>query len=79
MNASDGLNRRKLTEADSSTENNSPNWSPDDTKIAFNSSRPVHAANDTDQEIYVMDTQGQNLVLLTDNTSINDTSPSWWP
>jgi Tol biopolymer transport system component len=49
-----------------------PVWSPDGEKIAFNSDR------DGDFEIYVMDSDGTDLVKITDNND-NDASPSWSP
>ena len=47
-----------------------PNWSPDGTKIAFSSKR------DGNWEIYVMDTNGQNQVNLTNNPA-KDITATW--
>ncbi|HEX9897500.1 MAG TPA: trypsin-like peptidase domain-containing protein [Dehalococcoidales bacterium] len=49
-----------------------PNWSPDGTKIVFQSWE-----NDT-AEIYVMDVDGGNLIRLTNNSAYDD-FPSWSP
>ncbi len=49
-----------------------PTWSPDGTKIAFESYRDGQA------EIYVMDKNGQNVVRLTNNSGF-DGMPSWSP
>ena len=47
-------------------------WSPDGTKIAFVSSK------DGDDDIYLMDSTGDNLVQLTNN-ELNDWYPQWSP
>ena len=49
-----------------------PSWSPDGTKIAFESQR------DFDYEIYVMDADGENVVRLTQSPGW-DSDPSWSP
>ena len=49
-----------------------PSWSPDGTKIAFESQR------DFDYEIYVMDAAGQKVVRLTQSPGW-DGEPSWSP
>jgi YD repeat-containing protein len=49
------------------------NWSPDGTKIVFESLR-----NGTNYQIYSMNANGSNQVNLT-YTSSNDTEPSWSP
>jgi Tol biopolymer transport system component len=49
-----------------------PDWSPDTTKIAFYSSR------DGDDEIFVMDADGENQTQLTDN-EYTDAFPDWSP
>ena len=49
-----------------------PCWSPDGTKIAFISDR------DDNDEIYVMDADGENQVNLT-NSRNRDMEPSWSP
>ncbi|MFP5352652.1 MAG: hypothetical protein ACLGIB_08830 [Actinomycetota bacterium] len=54
------------------TWNSGPAWSPDGTKIAFESSR------DGDAEIYVMAPDGTGLVQVTRN-EVNDFSPVWSP
>ena len=49
-----------------------PSWSPDGTKIAFESQR------DLDYEIYIMGADGRNVVRLTRTHGI-DSDPSWSP
>jgi hypothetical protein len=49
-----------------------PVWSPDGTRVAFESLR------DGDSEIYVMDADGSNPVNLTRN-AVEDRAPSWSP
>jgi Tol biopolymer transport system component len=49
-----------------------PEWSPDGTRIAFTSQR------DGNEEIYVMNADGTDLVRLTNDPGI-DTRPSWSP
>jgi len=67
----DGTEPRNLT-ADPMSNNYSPAWSPDGTKIAYSSERLGNT------EIYVMDTDGENLVQLTRHRATDD-SPSWSP
>ena len=50
----------------------SPSWSPDGRSIAFASNRQGNS------EIYVMDTNGKNIVQLT-RTLARETTPSWSP
>ena len=54
------------------TWNAAPSWSPDGTKLAFESSR------DGDAEIYVMGPDGSGLSQVTHNEQ-NDFSPAWSP
>jgi WD40 repeat protein len=55
----------------------SPAWSPDGTRIAFNSDR------DGDSEIYVMDADGSDVLQLTFNDGLDplphDEGPAWSP
>ena len=69
MNA-DGSEIIRLTYQDA--RDDSPDWSPDGQRIAFDSDRSGN------WEIYVMDVDGSNIVQLTDN-SIIDASPVWSP
>ncbi len=80
MNA-DGTNQTRLTS--NSAYDYSPNWSPDGTKIAFVSNRgtgqnTTGTVNKINYKIFVMNADGSDQVLLTDN-SIDDESPKWSP
>jgi Tol biopolymer transport system component len=69
MNA-DGSGLKRLTNNDAS--DRQPAWSPDGTKIAFNSER------DGNREIYVMNADGSGLTRLTNNDA-SDWDPAWSP
>jgi dipeptidyl aminopeptidase/acylaminoacyl peptidase len=69
MNA-DGSEQTRLTTDPGLDED--PNWSPDGTKIAFNSIR------DGNREIYVMNADGSEQTRLTNNPSSDD-GPDWSP
>ena len=70
----DGSDLQQLTGSDpiESAYDSQPRWSPDGTKIAFQSNR------DGDFEIFVMDANGGNVVQLTDD-SVGNWGPSWSP
>ena len=68
MNA-DGSGLTQLTDTTLDFE---PAWSPDGSRIAFSSER------DGNLEIYVMDTDGGNVMRLTNNDDL-DISPAWSP
>ncbi|HLK59086.1 MAG TPA: hypothetical protein VKU00_21170 [Chthonomonadaceae bacterium] len=68
MNA-DGSNLTRLTHSSATDE--SPTWSPDGSKIAFNRFYSGHSG------IYVMNADGSNQKQLTDNPQ--DNSPAWSP
>ncbi len=68
---SDGTGFRQLTNSSSSNDA-SPAWSPDRSRIAFTSNR------DGDFEVYVMNADGTEAVRLTASEG-NDTAPAWSP
>jgi hypothetical protein len=53
---------------------NSPDWSPDGSRIAFES-----AESPGDSEILVINADGSNLINLTHNQGIVDSFPTWSP
>ena len=56
-----------------------PAWSPDGTRIAFESNADVAGANpEHDQEIWVMDADGSDATQLTRNV-LHDEGPAWSP
>ena len=56
-----------------------PAWSPDGTKIAFQSNLDVFGINPgNDAEIWVMDADGTNARMITNNTA-HDEGPAWSP
>jgi Tol biopolymer transport system component len=56
-----------------------PAWSPDGTRIAFESNANPDGANpDKDEEIWVMRADGANPIQLTHNT-LHDEGPAWSP
>ena len=69
MNA-DGANQINLT--DNPAEDSRSSWSPDGSKILFDSDR------NGDLEVYVMNADGSNQINLTNNPAL-DSSPSWSP
>jgi WD40 repeat protein len=65
-----GANQTRLT--NNAAHDLRPNWSPDGTKIAFDSNR------DGNFEIYVMNADGTNQIRLTTHLA-HDYSPAWSP
>jgi len=66
----DGSNQTRLSPE--GVDDYYPAWSPDGTKIAFDSTRDGHS------EIYVMNADGSSPTRLTENT-VGDFSPAWSP
>ena len=66
-----GSNQTRLT--NSASFDRKPRWSPDGTKIAFESNR------DGNYEIYVMDADGSNQTRLTNTTADEVGGHSWSP
>jgi Tol biopolymer transport system component len=66
----DGSNLKRLT--DHPDDDRWPTWSPDGTRIAFQSDR------DGNWEIYLMNADGSGLFRLTENDK-KDTEPAWRP
>jgi Tol biopolymer transport system component len=71
MNA-DGTNPQRLT-VNRSADDAFPDWSPDGTKIAFESDR------DGKYEIYVMNADGSGQTNLTREPQTDDEAPAWSP
>src|SRR5579864_3851035 len=68
---SDGTNQTNLT--NNTTVNDSdPEWSPDGTKIVFDSNRVGN------QQIFVMNADGSGVTRLTNNSSFEE-NPDWSP
>ena len=75
MNAADGLEEIRLT--DNNSEDYSPSFSPDGTKIVFASNR---ASGGGSSEIYVMNANGSQQTRLTfDGPFASNNSPAWSP
>lgn len=72
----DGTGLRRVEQDDGPYTDEIPQWSPDDTNIAFNSSLDSH--NTDSQEIYVMDANGKNRQRVT-VSSADSRYPDWSP
>ena len=68
--SSDGTNKVQLT--NNETDDVNPYWSPDGSKIAFQSYR------DDNWEIYIMNADGTEQQRLTNN-NVKDSEPAWRP
>lgn len=69
----DGYTEAASVDQISALENTYPAWSPDGTKIVFESTR-----DGPDADIFLMDADGSNVVQLTRNDSYDGT-PAWTP
>jgi TolB protein len=67
-----GIASRQLTDSQSFSRNLVTSWSPDGSRIAFSSDR------DANTEIYMMNTDGTDVVRLTDDPA-SDMEPAWSP
>ena len=72
----DGTNQVRLTNSPHIDEY--PQWSPDGTRIAFDSYRDSYNTGWVTSEIYVMNADGSNQTRLTNNSS-SDAQPFWSP
>jgi Tol biopolymer transport system component len=72
INSTEGGNQRQLTPTTnvSGMKNLVSSWAPDGSRIAFSSNR------DGNSEIYVMDSDGNTVVRVTDNPA-SDKEPAW--
>jgi Tol biopolymer transport system component len=78
----DGSSQITLTTNSDSTRNINPSWSPDGTRIAFASNRDSDLiTNPFDTEIFVMNTDGSDVVRLTDaeEPGVSRWEPAWSP
>jgi Tol biopolymer transport system component len=80
MNASDGSNQKNLTDNGAALDERNARFSPDGTKIAYNSEGVQSSNPEGDQELYVMDSDGSNQKNLSNNgANIHDESPNFSP
>ncbi|MGB5187710.1 MAG: Ig-like domain-containing protein [Acidimicrobiia bacterium] len=75
MNA-DGTNQTRITASGAFADLSEPAWSPDGTKIAFRLDPTLPGTND---DIYVMNADGTDLVNLTNTAGLAESGPAWQP
>ena len=81
MNSSDGSNQKNLTDTGAVLDERNARFSPDGTKIAYNSEGVQSSNPEGDQELYVMNSSdGSNQKNLSNNgANIHDESPNFSP
>ena len=78
MNASDGSGHKNLTDNGAALDERNARFSPDGTKIAYNSEGEQATNPEADQELYVMDSDGSNPKNLSNNgADVHDESPNF--
>ena len=74
---SDGTNPRNISR--DKRQNWKPSWSPYGNRISFETWMNPWGALRTESDIFVMNTNGANLINLTKNSLADNSSPSWSP
>ena len=73
----DGKNPKNLTW--DLLDEDRPSWSPDGKKIAFGAFQILPAGNRRESEVFVIDSNGDNRINLTQNPRAINSYPSWSP